>query len=180
MLRIFEDLRADPRLDHIPVLHHDHLVRQRPHNAQVMADEQIGQPPFPLKRPQEIDDLHLHGHVQRACRLIQHHQFRAEDHRTGNGNALALPAREFMRVASHGSGVQADLGHDVCHHLPFVAARLHPVHAQTFGDDLFHRHPGRQAAERVLKHDLQVAAQVAQFPAMPRLQVLPKKHHRPG
>ena len=180
MLRVFEHLRADPGFDHIPVLHHDDLVRQRPHNPQIMADEQIGQPPFPLQGAQKVDDLHLHRHVQRAGRLVQHHKLRAQDHRAGNRHALTLPAREFMRIAAHRGRVQTDLGHDVGHHLAFVAARLHAMHAQTFGDDLFHRHAGRQAAERVLKHDLQVAAQIAQVLAMLRLQVLPKEHHRPG
>jgi hypothetical protein len=46
------------------------------------------------------------------------------------------------------------------------------VDAQALGDDLFDRHAGRQAAERVLKHDLHVAAQAAQRPARQAANVL--------
>ena len=59
---------------------------------QVVADKEVGQPIFPLQFAQKIDDLHLHRHVERACRLVQHHQLGAQDHRAGNGDTLPLPA----------------------------------------------------------------------------------------
>ncbi len=40
-----------------------------------------------------------------------------------------------------------------------VLPRRHAVHAQPLGDDLLAGHARRQAAERVLKHDLHVLAQ---------------------
>ena len=158
MLRVGEQIGTVASLYHIAVFHHHDLVRQRAHDSQIMADEHIGQPPFRLQITQQINDLHLHSHVQRRRRLVQHHQFRAQDHGAGNGDALALTARKFMRVTGGHRGIKAHLCHHLCDHFRPVAARIRAMHAQTFGNDFRRCHAGRQAAERVLKHNLHLAA----------------------
>ena len=77
---------------HVTLLHHHDFVAHGAHDLQVMADEQISQIVFPLQVAQKIDDLHLHGHVQRAGGFVQHHETRAQNHRAGNRDALALTA----------------------------------------------------------------------------------------
>ncbi len=130
---------------------------QRPHHPEIVTDEQIGQSMLALKIAQQPDDLHLHGHVERRCRLVEHHQARAQDHCAGNGDALALAAGKLVRIPVHRGRVEPDFLHDFRHHLGARAARFDPVHAQPLGNDLFRRHPGRERAVGVLKHDLHVA-----------------------
>ena len=68
-----------------------------------MADEQISELVAALQLAQEIDDLRLHRHVERRGRLIENQEFRLEHERPGDGDALALAARELVRVAVAGS-----------------------------------------------------------------------------
>jgi hypothetical protein len=48
------------------------------HHPQIVADEHISQPIAALQLAQQIDDLRLHRHIQRAGRLIQHQQARLQ------------------------------------------------------------------------------------------------------
>jgi hypothetical protein len=158
--------------------HHHDLMRHSPHHPQIMADEDIADPIAALQIAQQLDDLHLNRHIQRAGRLIQHHQFRPQDHRPGNGDTLTLPARKLMRIARHGPGIEPDLGHDLGHHRAPVAALVEPVHIQPLGNDLPDRHARRQAAERVLEDDLQIRAQVAQRRRLQALDFAAQKQDR--
>ena len=63
-----------------------------------------------LQVAQQFDDLLLHLPVKRRRRLVQHHQLRLEDDRSGDGDALALPAGKFVRIAVAHGGIEPDLG----------------------------------------------------------------------
>ena len=54
-------------------------------------------------------DLRLHRHVQGRGRLVEHDKPRLQDQRAGDRDALALAARELVRVALGGLGVEPDL-----------------------------------------------------------------------
>ncbi len=82
---------------------------QRPHHPQIVADEQIPQLVIGLQLLQQIHDLRLHRHVQRAGRLIQHHEARFQHDGPGDGDALALAAAEFVRIAAADIARQTDL-----------------------------------------------------------------------
>ena len=94
-----EDLRGGALLDHPAVPHHDHLVGERAHHAQVVADEQVGEAVPRLQLAQQVDDLRLHRHVERGGRLVEHDEARPQHHGAGDGDALALAARELVRIA---------------------------------------------------------------------------------
>ena len=79
-------------------------------DAQIVADEEIGEAVPLLQIAQQIDDLRLHRHVERRGRLVEHDEFRLEHHRAGDRDALALAAGEFVRVAIHGAPDRADVG----------------------------------------------------------------------
>lgn len=68
-------------------------------DSQVMRDEQIGQAALRLQVAQEVDDLRLHGHVQRAHRLITDDQIRHDSQCAVN----SIPAR--LRVSCQIVGV---------------------------------------------------------------------------
>ena len=132
-------------LHHVAVLHHHHLVGERAHHPQVVADEDVGEAVVLLQPAEEVDDLHLHRHVEGAGRLVEHDELRLQDHRAGDGDALALAAGELVRVAVRGLRVEPDLAQD-----RGDAARLvrHAVHGEALGDDLLHRHARAKASRR--------------------------------
>ncbi len=56
---------------------------------------------------QQVEHLRLHRHVQRRDRLVGHDEVRLHGQRPGDADALALAARELVRVARAVVGVQA-------------------------------------------------------------------------
>jgi len=65
-----------------------------------MRDEEIGQPKLLLQIFEDVQHLRLDGHIQRRDRFIANNKARTEGKSPGDSNALALPAREFMRVTA--------------------------------------------------------------------------------
>ena len=108
-LGVRKHLRRRPFLDHLAVAHHDDVVAQRAHDLEIVADEQVGEVALLLQVAQQIDDLRLHAHVERAGRLVQHHELRLQHHGARDGDALALAAGELVRIAVLRVGIEADL-----------------------------------------------------------------------
>ena len=78
------------------------------HDREIVGDEQISQAEFILEIGQQVDDLRLDRDVERRYRLVAHDQFRRYRKGAGDADALALAAGEFVRVAPHVVGVEAD------------------------------------------------------------------------
>ena len=68
------------------------------HDREIMSNEQVSQAVLPLEILQQIDNLRLHGHIQRADRFVANEQLRFNRQRASNPNALALPATELVRI----------------------------------------------------------------------------------
>ena len=64
-----------------------------------MGDEQEGQAPLGLQVLEQVEDLRLHGDVERRDRLVADNEFRVERERASDADALPLAAGEGMRVA---------------------------------------------------------------------------------
>ena len=62
-----------------------------------MADENEGKVAFVLLIGKQIEYLGLHRNIKRRGRLVKQQNWRFEDERSGNSDALALPSRQFMR-----------------------------------------------------------------------------------
>ncbi len=60
----------------------------------------IGEREPGLEIGQQIDDLSLDRDVERADRLVEHQHLRLADDGAGDGDALALSARQLMRIAA--------------------------------------------------------------------------------
>ena len=58
---------------------------------------------------QQVDDLALDRDVERGDRLVADDEARLERERARDADALALPARELVRIAFRHVGKQADL-----------------------------------------------------------------------
>ncbi len=89
-----------PLFHHQTVLHHGDAVRDLGHHAEVVRDEQHGGALARLQVADQREDLRLRGHVERGGRLIRDQHARIERHRHRDHGALALPARELMRIGA--------------------------------------------------------------------------------
>ena len=97
-MRLLEDLFGGTAFHDLAMAQHQDFVGQRPHDLEVVADEQVGELVSGLQVAQQVDDLRLHAHVERRGRLVEHDEARLEHQGAGDGDALALAAREFVRI----------------------------------------------------------------------------------
>ena len=74
-----------------------------------MRDEQISQTALALQTAEQIKNLCLYGNVQSGSRFIEHNHFRLNRECAGNGNALTLTARKFMRQTLQTFGSESSL-----------------------------------------------------------------------
>ncbi len=93
VLRARVDLLRRPDLDELALVHDRDLVRHRPHDGEVVGDEQVGEPEVPLEVLEEVEDLRLDGDVERGDGLVADDQLGVEREGAGDADALALAAR---------------------------------------------------------------------------------------
>ena len=117
MARSRVERRGRRGLDDAPDIHHGDAVADMAHHAEIMRDEQHRQPQPVLQVEQQIDDLGLHGNIERGYRLVGDHQRRIERQRARNADALALAAAEGMRKPRSRRGRQADEIEQLAHPL---------------------------------------------------------------
>jgi hypothetical protein len=153
-----QDLRGAGLLDHLAVLHHQHLVADEAHHRQVVADEDIGQAEIVLQVLQQVEHLGLHRDVQRAHRLVEHQHLGVQRQAARDGHALALAAGELVRVLAEGrpsrptfsSRARARCSRSAVSPMPWMAHRLD----QRLADG----EARVQAGVGVLEHDLDAPA----------------------
>ncbi len=87
-------------LDDLAFLHHADLLRDLAHDAEVVGDEQQRHAEPLLDVLQQLDDLRLHGDVERGGRLVGDEQIGLVGERHGDHDALALAAGKLMRIAA--------------------------------------------------------------------------------
>ena len=80
-----------------PPVHDGHAVGVARHHAQIVGDEQQRGARFARQFLDEIEDLRLHGHVQRRRRLVGNNEPRLAGERHGDHDALAHAARVLVR-----------------------------------------------------------------------------------
>ena len=108
VLRVRVDLLGRPDLDELALVHDRDLVGHRPHDGEVVRDEEVREPEVALEVLEQVEDLRLDGDVQRRDRLVADDQLRVQRERAGDADALALAARELVRVAVRVVRVEAD------------------------------------------------------------------------
>jgi len=154
MARIGEQFGLGPDFDDPPEIHDRHPVRHVLHHRQVVGDEQIRQPEPRLQIGQQIHHLRLDRHIERADRLVQHHQRRFERQRPGDADPLPLTAGKFVRVAGRVIRREADQLQQLRHPGTPGGRIADPVHHQRLGEDVVHAHARIERGERVLEHHL--------------------------
>ncbi len=129
-----------------------------------MGDEQIRQAQLITQVEQELQQLGLHGDVERAGDFVADDELGVERQRAGDADALTLPAGELMRVAAQHGGVQLDSAHDVCGQvLPAGFAVAQAVHLHDLGQHAADGEPRIERGVRVLEDDLHVTPHRAQL-----------------
>ena len=81
-------------LDDLSLVHHRDPVRDVTHDRQVVGDEDVRQSELLLQVLHQVHDLCLNRDVERADRFIGNEDFRVGGQRTGDADALSLPAGE--------------------------------------------------------------------------------------
>ena len=107
----------------LAVLHDGDLVRQILDYAEIVGDEEIGDPEFLLQLLQQIEDLGLDGDIERRGRLIGDDQLGLYRQRTRDRQTLSLPAGKFVRIAGEGVAPQADFFQQRCDALGALCRR---------------------------------------------------------
>src|SRR5258706_8639909 len=172
MLRIAQDLGGAALFDDLSEVHDGNFVGQIFHDRHVVRDEQVGNAKPALQIPQQIQYLRLDRYIERAGRFVANDQPGFDCKRARYRDTLALPTREFVRIAVFHLHAQTDLRQDSVDargaRLPVAAdaERDHP-----FLDDVQDAHSWIERAVRILKDDLKIAAPTPQFSGRQRRQI---------
>ncbi len=165
--RRMEDLARRRRFHGAAGIHDHDVVGAAGGHAEIVGDQDHRHAALALLALQQVEDLALHGDVERRGRLVGDQQLGRTGDGNGDGHALAHAAREFMRILG---GAAFGLGNaDLAQKLDGAAGRglgIEPaVQAQPLADlaaDLHHR---IERGHRVLEYDADLAAQhAAEFP----------------
>jgi len=134
MARLRVDLRRRRAFHDLAEVHDRDVVGDVPHHREVVRDEQVCEPALPLQIGEQVEDLCLHRHVERAHGFVAYDELRLDRQRPGDPHALPLPTRQLVRVAFGERGVESDL----------VEQRrdgaLQPVNFQRLAQRVFDRH----------------------------------------
>ena len=104
---------------------------------------------------EQVDHLRLDRHVERRYRLVGDDEARLDRQRAGDADALALPAREFVRVAARVLGREADERQQLGDPCGARRSRVQAVRRQRLGERVADPPARIQARVRVLEDDLQ-------------------------
>ncbi|KAH0438605.1 hypothetical protein KCU90_g3480, partial [Aureobasidium melanogenum] len=111
-------------------------VRHFRHQVEVVRDEHEAEIHLVHQRSQQLDDLRLHGHVQRGGGFVREQQRRLADNRGGNHRALLHAAAQFVRIgALRGARVfETDACEHGMHFVAYRAAAQQTVRADHVGE----------------------------------------------
>src|SRR5262249_40037192 len=119
-------------LDDLAEVHHRDAVGEVADHAEVVGDEEVGEAELALEVAQEVQDLRLDRDVERRGRLVADEHARADGERARDADALALPARELVRIAPDLPGIEAHELEELAHApraLRIVRADAEDLHA---------------------------------------------------
>src|SRR6185437_8943123 len=141
MQRPREESARAGELHHAAAVEDEDPIAEPPHDGEIVAHEQDRHAVFALEAGEQIEDLRLHGDIERADRLVANEEPRPEDHRARDARALTLAAGELMRIAVCHPRLQTNTRQHLRH--PPLARRrveLRLMNLQGLGDDPADRH----------------------------------------
>ncbi|BBK32731.1 hypothetical protein STHU_33650 [Allostella humosa] len=151
-----------------------------PDQCQVVRDEEVGDAAPALHVAQQVDDLGLDRHVQRRYRLVADDDHGLDRQGAGNRHALALAARQLVRIAVEMLLGQPHLGQELGHPPAPVAAGAQAMDAQGVAHRVGDPAARVQAGIGVLEDDLHAAAEAHGVLAQHRRRILPLQQEAAG
>ena len=135
------------------------------HHAEVVRDQDHADVELLLHPVDQLEDLRLNGHVERGRRLVGDEQIGLVGERHGDHDALALAARELVRIGAQALRRLADA--DLCQQLQHARPGRRSAHAAMHVEHLanlpLHRVQRVERGHRLLEdHGDVVAAYLAQ------------------
>src|SRR5205085_8818083 len=132
------------------------------HHREIVRDEDVREVEAPLKILQKIDHLRLDRDVERRDRLVADDEPRLDRERARDADALALPARELVRIAARVMRREADEPQQLLDARPqLLRSRDEAVEPQRLTENLAHGHARIERGIGVLEDDLHGAPERA-------------------
>jgi len=163
MQRILVELGRRRHLDDPTEVHHCDAIGDVPHDSEVVRNEQVREVELLLQPLEEIDDLRLDRDVECRHRLVRDDEVGIERDCAGQADALALAARELVRVTPGRIGREADDLQEVANLCVGLALGRETVGPQWLADDASNAVAGIEGRIRILEHHLHATAQRPQL-----------------
>ena len=87
-------------LAHFPRFHYHHIIAKCRQKPEVVGHENHRAARLVLELAEERDDLCLQSRIERSGGFVGNQQIRAHHHCHRDGDSLALPARELVRIGA--------------------------------------------------------------------------------
>ncbi len=158
MKMILEQTPVWRDLDNPSKIHDRDAVTDLINHVQIVRDEEVGQPHFPAKPHQKIQNLRLHRNVQRGNALVAYNKLRMQRKRSGNTDSLLLPAGKLVRISAQMVRCEPDRINQLSDFLINLFPVPDSVDQIRFRQNLADRPPRIQAGRRVLKDNLDLSA----------------------
>jgi len=155
------DRRRRPALDDAAEIHHRDTVAEMPHDAEIVRDEQHRQIELAAQAQEQVDDLRLDRNVERGDRLVADEEVGLHGERAGDGDPLALPAGELVRIAADIVRIEPDRLEPCSRDSAGLLSLHQPVRQRPLEDGLADTHARVERGEGVLEHGLDPRRQLA-------------------
>ena len=179
MRPVRKQIRRGRALHHRAAIHDHHAVHLVLHQAQVVADQEQAHAVFAHQLFDERQHLFLHRHIERGGGFVGNQQVGAAGQRDRDHDALALPARQLVRIGVKPLTRPGQLhAFEQLQGAGFGVAGTHVlVQAQGLGNLLPDRVQGVERRHRLLKnHRHARTAQLAQLRLGQAHQLLALQH----
>src|SRR5262245_59662562 len=105
-----------------------------------MSNKQVGQAEFLLQVRKKVENLGLHGQIERGDRLIGDHELGAQRQGPGDAYSLALASAELVRIPFEMLRPQPDHVDQLPNALVALSAVDSALHHQPLSNKLANRH----------------------------------------
>src|SRR6201986_2094507 len=85
--------------DNFSTSHDGDVISDDPNDTKIVTDEYASEPKLAVGLLEKRQDLRLHRHIQRRCRLVGDNQRGTQDDRPSDRDTLTLAARKLMGVS---------------------------------------------------------------------------------
>src|SRR5262249_4844837 len=132
-------------------------------DAEIMGDEQHGEPKVFTEILEQIHHLRPNGDVKRRHRLVRNDELRLTGKCPSDADSLTLAAREFVRIAVEVRSRQPDLLQQFAKSALTLATQREAMYAQRLRQDIPNGQARIEACVGILENDLHRFARSTHF-----------------